>query len=63
MEDLRWLGIRWQEGPDKGGPYAPTCRASAAPSIWRRGASCCAAAACSHAVVRARTSKPRWRAP
>jgi glutamyl-tRNA synthetase len=22
-EDLRWLGIRWQEGPDKGGPYAP----------------------------------------
>ena len=29
IEDLRWLGIRWQEGPDKpekpnqGGPYAP----------------------------------------
>ena len=23
MEDLRWLGIRWQEGPDKGGPHAP----------------------------------------
>jgi glutamyl/glutaminyl-tRNA synthetase len=31
MEDLRWLGIRWQEGPDKanldkasgGGPYGP----------------------------------------
>jgi len=22
-EDLRWLGIRWHEGPDKGGPYAP----------------------------------------
>lgn len=22
-EDLRWLGIRWQEGPDKGGPFAP----------------------------------------
>ncbi len=22
-EDLHWLGIRWQEGPDKGGPYAP----------------------------------------
>jgi glutamyl/glutaminyl-tRNA synthetase len=21
--DLRWLGIRWQEGPDVGGPYAP----------------------------------------
>ena len=23
MEDLRWLGIRWQEGPDTGGPHAP----------------------------------------
>jgi glutamyl-tRNA synthetase len=22
-EDLRWLGIRWQEGPDRGGPHAP----------------------------------------
>jgi len=23
LEDLSWLGIRWQEGPDCGGPYAP----------------------------------------
>ena len=23
MEDLRWLGICWQEGPHQGGPYAP----------------------------------------
>jgi glutamyl/glutaminyl-tRNA synthetase len=23
IEDLRWLGIDWQEGPDVGGPYAP----------------------------------------
>jgi glutamyl-tRNA synthetase len=23
IEDLRWLGISWQEGPDCGGPYAP----------------------------------------
>ncbi len=23
LEDLRWLGIDWQEGPDIGGPYAP----------------------------------------
>ncbi|HVP43589.1 MAG TPA: tRNA glutamyl-Q(34) synthetase GluQRS [Terriglobales bacterium] len=23
MEDLRWLGITWQEGPDVGGPFAP----------------------------------------
>ncbi len=23
MEDLRWLGISWQEGPDCGGPFGP----------------------------------------
>jgi glutamyl/glutaminyl-tRNA synthetase len=23
LEDLRWLGFRWQEGPDTGGPHAP----------------------------------------
>jgi glutamyl-tRNA synthetase len=23
LEDLRWLGIRWQEGPETGGPSAP----------------------------------------
>jgi glutamyl-tRNA synthetase/nondiscriminating glutamyl-tRNA synthetase len=23
LEDLRWLGIDWDEGPDKGGAYAP----------------------------------------
>jgi glutamyl/glutaminyl-tRNA synthetase len=23
LEDLRWLGIAWTEGPDLGGPYAP----------------------------------------
>ncbi len=23
FEDLRWLGIQWQEGPDIGGPFAP----------------------------------------
>lgn len=23
LEDLRWLGIGWSEGPDCGGPYAP----------------------------------------
>ena len=23
IEDLRWLGIRWHEGPDKGGPCGP----------------------------------------
>jgi glutamyl-tRNA synthetase len=23
LEDLRWLGLKWAEGPDIGGPYAP----------------------------------------
>jgi glutamyl-tRNA synthetase/nondiscriminating glutamyl-tRNA synthetase len=23
LEDLRWLGLDWDEGPDKGGPYGP----------------------------------------
>ena len=23
LEDLRWFGFRWQEGPDIGGPFAP----------------------------------------
>jgi glutamyl-tRNA synthetase len=23
LEDLRWLGLRWDEGPDVGGPHAP----------------------------------------
>jgi glutamyl-tRNA synthetase len=23
LEDLRWLGLDWDEGPDRGGPYAP----------------------------------------
>ena len=23
LEDLRWFGLRWSEGPDIGGPYAP----------------------------------------
>jgi glutamyl-tRNA synthetase len=23
LEDLKWLGVEWQEGPDVGGPHAP----------------------------------------
>jgi glutamyl-tRNA synthetase len=39
LEDLRWLGIRWQEGPDKGGPFAPyvqSKRRSTYLDVWRR---------------------------
>ena len=39
LEDLRWLGIRWQEGPDVGGPFAPyeqSRRRSFYLDAWRR---------------------------
>lgn len=38
-EDLRWLGIRWQEGPDKGGafgPYVQSRRHSLYLEVWQR---------------------------
>ena len=38
LEDLHWLGIRWQEGPDVGGPTGHTRRASAATNTSPRGA-------------------------
>jgi glutamyl/glutaminyl-tRNA synthetase len=39
LDDLRWLGIRWQEGPDKGGPYAPytqSKRGDVYLDVWRK---------------------------
>ncbi|HUA99966.1 MAG TPA: tRNA glutamyl-Q(34) synthetase GluQRS [Terracidiphilus sp.] len=39
LEDLRWLGIRWHEGPDKGGPFAPyfqSKRKALYLAAWRR---------------------------
>lgn len=39
LEDLRWLGLRWQEGPDIGGPYAPYVQSLRLPwfsEVWRR---------------------------
>lgn len=38
-DDLRWLGIRWHEGPDKGGPFAPyvqSKRRNIYMEAWRR---------------------------
>jgi glutamyl-tRNA synthetase len=34
LEDLRWLGLRWVEGPDVGGPHAPY-RQSERTAIYR----------------------------
>lgn len=39
FEDLRWLGIRWQEGPDVGGPYAPYTQSERREfylEVWRK---------------------------
>jgi len=39
LEDLRWLGLNWQEGPDVGGPFAPyeqSARREIYLAAWRR---------------------------
>ena len=39
FEDLRWLGIRWEEGPDCGGPYGPYAQSQRQAhylAAWRR---------------------------
>jgi glutamyl/glutaminyl-tRNA synthetase len=39
IEDLRWLGLEWQEGPDVGGsfgPYSQSQRQSLYRDAWRR---------------------------
>ena len=39
LEDLAWLGIRWQEGPDVGGPYGPYSQSERRDhylAAWRR---------------------------
>ncbi|MDR1818504.1 MAG: tRNA glutamyl-Q synthetase [Puniceicoccales bacterium] len=39
LEDLRWLGLRWDEGPDVGGPFAPYTQSERREwflEVWRR---------------------------
>jgi len=39
FEDLRWLGIEWTEGPDRGGPHAPYRQSQRTDwylEVWRR---------------------------
>ncbi len=39
LEDLRWLGLHWTEGPDVGGPFGPYVQSERAVwylEIWRR---------------------------
>ena len=59
LDDLRWLGIRWNEGPDKGGPVRALCAKQASRYLQGRVAQAAAAAAGSFpAAVRARTLIP-----
>jgi glutamyl-tRNA synthetase len=66
MEDLRWLGIRWQEGPDKGGPYAPyvqSKRHALYLAAWRRllNSGCLYACRCSRKDIDSALSAPHER--
>ncbi len=39
IEDLKWLGINWQEGPDIGGPHAPYLQSQRLPwfnEAWKK---------------------------
>src|SRR5437867_2862400 len=35
-ESLRWLGLDWDEGPDKGGPYSRTASRSSSTRTVRK---------------------------
>jgi glutamyl-tRNA synthetase len=63
LEDLRWLGIRWQEGPDVSGPHAPYVQSrrravylEAWRKLLRRG--CLFACRCSRKDLEAATRAP-----
>ena len=34
LDDLRWLGLDWDEGPDVGGPFAPYALVGALPELY-----------------------------
>jgi glutamyl-tRNA synthetase len=39
LEDLRWFGLEWQEGPEIGGPYGPYAQSERLPSyldVWHQ---------------------------
>ena len=63
IEDLRWFGLRWQEGPDVGGPHAPYVQSKrravyldAWRTLLRRG--CLFACRCSRKDLEASTRAP-----
>jgi len=67
MEDLRWLGISWQEGPDEGGPYAPYAQSERRDyylAAWRKllDRGCLFACHCSRKDIESALTAPHERA-
>ncbi len=63
LEDLRWLGIRWQEGPDLGGPYGPYVQSERGilyAAAWRRllASGCLYACHCSRKDIESALAAP-----
>ena len=50
MEDLSWLGLTWDEGPDVGGPYGPISSKNAT-IVMMRPWRCCGKRDCSIPVT------------
>jgi glutamyl/glutaminyl-tRNA synthetase len=68
LEDLRWLGIEWQEGPDVGGPFAPYRQSERREfylSAWKRllDAGFLYACSCSRRDLAESTQAPHENAP
>jgi glutamyl/glutaminyl-tRNA synthetase len=58
LEDLRWLGLDWDEGPDIGGPYGRTRKASASIDTKPRSKGFAPKDGSTRASAAARTSTP-----
>ena len=63
LEDLRWLGIDWHEGPDRGGEFGPTARRSGCRCIAPTPIACATPATRTTASVRRPTSRRREKRP
>ena len=64
LEDLAWLGLDWDEGPDRGGPFAPYRQSERARALRRRRSNGCSPTGARFpARARARTSRAPPSAP
>ncbi|MCW5557526.1 MAG: tRNA glutamyl-Q(34) synthetase GluQRS [Verrucomicrobiae bacterium] len=63
LEDLRWLGMEWREGPDVGGPFGPYDQSARLPRYRAafeqlRAAGCLFPCACSRRDIQSAASAP-----